>query len=88
LVARRAHFIVLAGGLDLLILGAPATASASVTDAPCPPGAIAVEPGTSIQAAVDSAGDDAVFCLKNGVHRVQVFPPRQGQSFYDEGRTV
>ena len=42
----------------LLILGSPATAAAAVagvTDAPCPPGAIAVEPGASIQAAVDGA---------------------------------
>ena len=72
----------------LLILGSPATAAAGVTDAPCPPGAIAIEPGASIQAAVDSAGDGAVFCLKNGVHRVQVVRPRPGQSFYGEGRTI
>ena len=73
-----------------MILGSPATAAAAagVTDAPCPPGAIAVEPGASIQAAVDSAGDGAVFCLKNGMHRVQVVRPRPGQSFYGEGRSV
>jgi hypothetical protein len=72
----------------LLLLGSPATAAAGVIDAPCPPGAIAVEPGASIQAAVDSAGHGAAFCLKNGVHRVQVVRPRTGQSFYGEGRTV
>ena len=75
----------------LLILGSPATAAAAtagVTDAPCPLGAIAVEPGASIQAAVDSAGDGAVFCLRNGMHRVQVVRPRTGQSFYGEGATV
>ena len=75
----------------LLILGSPATAAAAtagVTDAPCPLGAIAVEPGASIQAAVDSAGDGAVFCLKNGMHRAQVVRPRTGQSFYGEGRSV
>ena len=72
----------------LLILGSPATAAAGVTDTPCPRGAIAVEPGASIQAAVDSVGDNAVFCLKNGIHRVQAVRPRQGQSFYGEGRTV
>jgi Right handed beta helix region len=75
----------------LLILGFPATAAAAdrgVSDAPCPLGAIAVEPGSSIQAAVDSAGDGAVFCLKNGVHRVQAVRPRRGQSFYGESRTV
>jgi hypothetical protein len=71
----------------LLILGSPATAAPGVTDSPCPAGAIAIEPGASIQAAVDSAGEGAVFCLKNGVHRVQVVRPRTGQSFYGEGRT-
>src|SRR5271163_2858778 len=75
----------------LLILGSPATAAAAaagVTDAPCPLNAIAVEPGASIQAAVDGAGDGAVFCLKNGMHRVQAVRPRPGQSFYGEGRSV
>jgi Right handed beta helix region len=75
----------------LLILGSPATAAAAaagVTDAPCPLGAIAVEPGASIQAAVDGAGDGAAFCLKNGVHRVQAVRPRTGQSFFGEGRSV
>ena len=75
----------------LLILSFQATAAPSapvVGDAPCPLGAIAVEPSASIQAAVDSAGDGAVFCLKNGMHRMQVVRPRPGQSFYGEGRTV
>jgi Right handed beta helix region len=54
----------------------------------CPLDAIVVEPGTSIQAAVDFAGDGAVFCLKNGVHRAQTVRPRPGQRFYGEGRTV
>ena len=75
----------------LLILGSPATAAAAaagVTDAPCPLGAIAVEPGASIQAAVDSAGNGSVFCLKNGMHRAQAVRPRTGQSFFGEGRSV
>jgi parallel beta-helix repeat protein len=72
----------------LLILGFPTTVAGGVTAAPCPAGAIAVEPGASIQAAVDGAGDGAVFCLKNGMHRVQVVRPRSGQSFYGEGHTV
>ena len=54
----------------------------------CPPDAIAVEPGASIQAAVDSAGDGATFCLKNGVHRAQAVRPRPGQRFYGEAQTV
>jgi parallel beta-helix repeat protein len=72
----------------LLILGSPLTAAAGVMDAPCPQGAIGIEPGASIQAAVDSAGEGAVFCLKNGTHRMQVIRPRSGQSFYGEGRTI
>src|SRR5512142_1868021 len=72
----------------LLMLGFPLTATAGVTDAPCPPGAIAVEPGASIQAAVDSAGEGATFCLRNGIHRMQAVRPRSGQSFYGEGRTI
>jgi parallel beta-helix repeat protein len=55
---------------------------------PCPRDSIAVEPGASIQMAVDSAGDGAVFCLKNGVHRAQAVRPRPRQRFYGEGRTV
>ena len=54
----------------LPILSAPgmtAAAAAGVTDAPCPQGAIAIEPGGSIQAAVDRADAGAAFCLKNGV---------------------
>jgi hypothetical protein len=72
----------------VLILGSPATAAAGVTAAPCPAGAIPVEPGASIQAAVDSAGDGAAFCLKDGTHRMQVVRPQSGQSFFGEGRTV
>ena len=72
----------------LLILGSSVTAVAGVTDAPCPPAAIGIEPGASIQAAVDSAGEGAAFCLKNGTHRMQAVRPRSGQSFYGEGRTV
>jgi parallel beta-helix repeat protein len=47
-----------------------------------------VEPGASIQAAVDRAGDGAAFCLKNGIHRMQAIRPKPGQSFYGEGQTV
>jgi parallel beta-helix repeat protein len=54
----------------------------------CPQGAIAVELRTSIQAAVDLAGEDAVFCLKNGIHRAQVVRPKARQRFYGEGSTV
>lgn len=73
-----------------LMLGSPAipAAAAGVTGAPCPPGATAVAPGASIQAAVDRAADGAVFCLKNGVHRAQQVRPRSHQHFIGEGRAV
>lgn len=47
-----------------------------------------MEPGVSIQAAVDRAGEGAAFCLKNGIHRMQVIRPRSHQSFHGEGQTV
>jgi len=59
-----------------------------VNSSSCPHDAIAVEPGASIQAAVDFAGDGAVFCLKSGVHRAQAVRPRPKQRFYGEGQTV
>jgi hypothetical protein len=67
-------------------LVAPTTVG--IQSASCPSGAIAVEPGASIQAAIDSAGEGAVFCLKNGIHRVQAVHPRAGQHFYGEGATI
>ena len=70
----------------LPVVAAPARQG--VADEPCPLGAIAVEPGASIQAAVDSTGEGAVFCLRNGVHRMQVVRPKPGQSFHGEGQTV
>ncbi len=63
-------------------------ASAGVNGSPCPRNAIAIEPGTLIQVAVDRAGDGAAFCLRNGVHRSQAVRPRPGQRFYGEGRTI
>jgi len=54
----------------------------------CSPDAIEVEPGASIQAAVDFAGDGAAFCLKNGTHRAQEVRPRPRQRFQGEGRTI
>jgi hypothetical protein len=72
--------------LALLMVGT--TAVAGVVDEPCPRGAIAVEPGASIQDAVDRARDGAAFCLRNGLHRMQVVRPKQRQSFHGEGHTV
>jgi hypothetical protein len=70
------------------LLVAAAAAFVDVNSSSCPFDAIAVEPGNSIQAAVDFAGEGAVFCLKKGIHRAQVVRPRTGQQFYGEGGTV
>jgi Right handed beta helix region len=67
---------------------ATAAAFVEVNSPSCPLDAIAVEPGSSIQAAVDLAGEGAVFCLKKGVHRAQAVRPRTGQIFYGERGTV
>jgi hypothetical protein len=66
----------------------PAGAERGSADQPCPRRAIAVEPGASIQTAVDGAGEGAVFCLKKGVHRIQAIRPKRGQKFHGEGQTV
>ena len=70
------------------LLIAAVAAFVDVNSSSCPFDAIAVEPGNSIQAAVDFAGDGAVFCLKKGIHRAQAVRPRAGQLFYGEGETV
>jgi Right handed beta helix region len=76
----------------MLALLAPQAAAApdvqGVANSLCPPGAIAVEAGESIQAAVERAGAGATFCLKNGVHRMQAIRPKPGQSFHGQGQTV
>src|SRR6266851_1750754 len=72
----------------LLCLLAATSAQSGVLDEPCPSASIAIEPGASIQAAVDRAGDGAAFCLKNGTHRIQAVRPRPHQRFYGEGRTI
>ena len=85
LSARR----TLIGALVLCIpLIGPEAAIFHVNRSSCPHDAIAVEPGASIQAAVDFAGDGAVFCLRNGIHRAQAVRPRPKQRFYGEGRTI
>jgi len=58
--------------------------AAGITDAACPAGSIAVPAGASIQAAVERAGEGATFCLKHGVHRLQVVRPMRDQRFYGE----
>src|SRR5882757_4441820 len=70
------------------LLIAAMTAFADVNSSSCPLGAIAVEPGNSIQSAVDLSGESAVFCLKQGIHRAQAIRPRARQMFYGETGTV
>jgi hypothetical protein len=71
---------------SLLIV--PEAANSGVHGSSCPREAIAIEPGASIQATVDLAGDGASFCLKNGIHRAQAVRPRPKQRFYGEGHTI
>jgi hypothetical protein len=70
------------------VLIVAAAAFVGVNNSSCPLDAIAIEPGSSIQAAVDSVGEGGVFCLKKGVHRAQAVRPRTGQMFYGESGAV
>lgn len=70
----------------LLLAAEPA--NAGVINSSCPSNAIAIEPGSSIQAMADRAGDGALFCLKNGIHRAEAVRPRPGQRFHGEGKAV
>jgi hypothetical protein len=79
------------GIVTLVLCSLSITAAAAIVDigsSSCPFNAVAVEPGKSIQAAVDRAGKGAVFCLKTGIHRAQVVRPQAGQRFYGEGKTI
>jgi hypothetical protein len=67
---------------------AATSAQSGVLNEPCPAATIAIEPGASIQAAVDRAGKGNAFCLKNGIHRIQAVRPRPNQRFYGEGGTI
>ncbi len=83
---KRLLTIVMLGLVAQPVAAAPELRGAGKT--PCPHDAIAIEPGASIQAAVERAGNGAAFCLKTGIHRMQVVRPRQGQSFHGEDGTV
>lgn len=81
--ARRA----LLGALALCSLSAGIEA-ANAQDTPCPPDAINIKPGASIQTVIDRAGEGAAFCLKRGIHRAQAIRPWPKQRFYGEGDTI
>src|SRR5258705_11819687 len=74
--------------MALLCLLAATSAQSGVLDDPCPSATIAIEPGASIQAAVDRPGDGAAFCLKHGTHRIHTARPRPNQRSYGEARTI
>lgn len=78
-------------GLWLIVGAAPTDAEPvvlGVTNVRCPAGAIDVAADASIEDAVERAGEGAVLCLKNGVHRLQVVRPKRNQHFYGEGNSV
>lgn len=74
--------------MALLCHPAVTSAQSGVLEQSCPTGAIAIEPGVSIQAALNQAGHQASFCLKNGTHRMQAVRPLPYQRFYGEGQTI
>ena len=70
-------FALVLSGVPCLVWHAPQVAA-------CPPNALSISAGKSIQEAVEKAGVTAVLCLKAGVHRMQTVKPQQGQSFQAE----
>lgn len=81
-LVRGRFGIATPAALLALALGAATGATA------CPAGAIAIAPGTSIQAAVRTADRGARFCLRPGVHRMQSAIPKAGQVFVGEPGSV
>src|SRR5512146_645349 len=86
MIATRVTSIGVSVVLSLAFAGGMALAQTA--ERSCPAGAIVIAPDASIQAAVDRAGDGAVFCLKNGIHRAQAIRPRARQRFVGEGQAV
>lgn len=75
-------------GICLIVGRTDAEPVSGVAEVPCPRGSIDVPAGASIEDAVERAGEGAVFCLKNGVHRLQVVRPLRNQHFYGEGKSI
>jgi hypothetical protein len=68
------------GTLAICVVSIAAVAAfVGVNSSSCPLDTIAIEPGNSIQAAVDDSGEGAAFCLKKGIHRAQAIRPRPKQ---------
>ena len=70
----------------LLAVGGSPSAAAQAS--PCPPGAIDVPVGASLQALVDGAQPGAVFCIKPGIHRGQSVNPKPDQQFIGEPGSI
>lgn len=79
---------VLLASLGLVVLWIANAAFLQADSSSCPPDALAVQAGASLQMAVDRAGDGATFCLKNGIHRGEAVRPRDRQRFYGEGHAI
>jgi hypothetical protein len=78
-------------GVSIVLLaigGAAYQMTASISMASTPATAGVRDALVSIQAALDHAGDGAAFCLKKGIHRVQVVRPKPKQSFYGENQAI
>ncbi|MFE1600632.1 right-handed parallel beta-helix repeat-containing protein [Methylobacterium sp. ID0610] len=77
-------------GVLLLLAAAPALAAGPDENGrpACPAGAIRIAPGSSIQEAVERAGEGARFCIGAGLHRMQIVTPRNAQSFVGEPGAV
>lgn len=88
--SKRALFVLLAILLSVFATGRSSgqTTQPHTESARCPPGAIAILPGASIQDAVDKAGVNAAFCFKKGIHRAQAIRPLRGQRFYGEEHAI
>lgn len=53
-----------------------------------PTNGLRIAPGEPIQAAVDGAGEESVFILESGMHRLQQVEPRHGDTFVGEDGAV
>ncbi|MCC7046256.1 MAG: right-handed parallel beta-helix repeat-containing protein [Alphaproteobacteria bacterium] len=71
-----------AGSLAAMLAVAPPA------DAACPPDAIRVPVGASLQAIADRAGPGASFCIEPGVHRLQTVEAQAGQRFHGAAGSV
>src|SRR5262249_23133458 len=90
--------MLLTAGATLIVLAvlssqtssqpADAKPAAKEAETACPPDAVALSPGMSIQAAVEKARPGASFCIKAGVHRLQFVAPKAGQKFFGEPGSV